>query len=126
MAALKEDRSYGLSCGRVSDGSKVSVFHVKLTDSALRAFESYRASQVVPKHVAFGESHEGSLEGSDLPPFENAAPQVAGDGGVLSPPSTAWLRVALAKENSKARRCVTGMTKCVICRAPLSPGEWLV
>lgn len=46
MAALKEDRSYGLSCGRVSDGSKVSVFHVKLTDSALRAFETYRASQV--------------------------------------------------------------------------------
>ncbi|ELW67148.1 RNA polymerase II elongation factor ELL [Tupaia chinensis] len=48
MAALKEDRSYGLSCGRVSDGSKVSVFHVKLTDSALRAFESYRASQGAP------------------------------------------------------------------------------
>ncbi|XP_028339344.1 RNA polymerase II elongation factor ELL isoform X3 [Physeter macrocephalus] len=45
MAALKEARSYGLSCGRVSDCSKVSVFHVKLTDSALRAFESYRASQ---------------------------------------------------------------------------------
>ncbi|EFB19123.1 hypothetical protein PANDA_000556, partial [Ailuropoda melanoleuca] len=45
MAALKEARSYGLSCGRVSDGSKVSVFHVKLTDSALRAFESYRSSQ---------------------------------------------------------------------------------
>lgn len=46
MAALKEGLSYGLSCGRVSDGSKVSVFHVKLTDSALRAFESYSASQV--------------------------------------------------------------------------------
>jgi hypothetical protein len=46
MAALKEARSYGLSCGRVSDGSKVSVFHVKLTDSALKAFESYRADQV--------------------------------------------------------------------------------
>ncbi|KAK2087749.1 hypothetical protein P7K49_033656 [Saguinus oedipus] len=46
MAALKEARSYGLSCGRVSDGSKVSVFHVKLTDSALRAFESYSARQV--------------------------------------------------------------------------------
>ncbi|XP_008822767.1 RNA polymerase II elongation factor ELL [Nannospalax galili] len=45
MAALKEARSYGLSCGRVSDGSRVSVFHVKLTDSALRAFESYRAHQ---------------------------------------------------------------------------------
>lgn len=46
MAALKEARSYGLSCGRVSDGSKVSVFHVKLTDSALRAFENYRVCQV--------------------------------------------------------------------------------
>ncbi|KAM9688458.1 RNA polymerase II elongation factor ELL [Trichechus inunguis] len=45
MAALKESRSYGLSCGRLGDGSRVSVFHVKLTDSALRAFESYRASQ---------------------------------------------------------------------------------
>lgn len=57
MAALKEDRSYGLSCGRVSDGSKVSVFHVKLTDSALRAFESYRSSQVsgVEPGAAVGE-----------------------------------------------------------------------
>ncbi|XP_006885940.1 PREDICTED: RNA polymerase II elongation factor ELL [Elephantulus edwardii] len=45
MAALKEARNYGLSCGRLGDGSRVSVFHVKLTDSALRAFESYQASQ---------------------------------------------------------------------------------
>ncbi|XP_075466955.1 RNA polymerase II elongation factor ELL isoform X1 [Ascaphus truei] len=45
MAALKEEQSYGLSCGRVSHGNRVSVFHVKLTDSALRAFESYRSSQ---------------------------------------------------------------------------------
>nr|XP_033810878.1 LOW QUALITY PROTEIN: RNA polymerase II elongation factor ELL [Geotrypetes seraphini] len=43
MATLKEERSYGLSCGRVSDGSKISVFHVKLTDSALKAFESYQS-----------------------------------------------------------------------------------
>ncbi|XP_077128047.1 RNA polymerase II elongation factor ELL isoform X2 [Ranitomeya variabilis] len=45
MAALQEERSYGLSCGRV--GGRVSVFHVKLTDSALRAFESYRNSQQI-------------------------------------------------------------------------------
>lgn len=43
MAALKEDRCYGLSCGRVSNGGRVSVLHVKLTDSALRALEGYRA-----------------------------------------------------------------------------------
>lgn len=46
MAALKEEQCYGLSCGRVSNGSNVSVFHVKLTDSALRAFEDYRGSKV--------------------------------------------------------------------------------
>lgn len=46
MAALKEEQCYGLSCGRVSKGSNVSVFHVKLTDSALRAFEAYRSTKV--------------------------------------------------------------------------------
>ncbi|KAK9519084.1 hypothetical protein VZT92_021836 [Zoarces viviparus] len=47
MAALKEEQCYGLSCGRVSNGSNVSVFHVKLTDSALRAFEGYQGSKVL-------------------------------------------------------------------------------
>uniref|UniRef100_A0AAY5E8M2 OCEL domain-containing protein n=1 Tax=Electrophorus electricus TaxID=8005 RepID=A0AAY5E8M2_ELEEL len=46
MAALKEEQCYGLSCGRVSNGSNISVFHVKLTDSALRAFEDYQSSKV--------------------------------------------------------------------------------
>ncbi|KAJ8278881.1 hypothetical protein COCON_G00059470 [Conger conger] len=45
MAALKEEQCYGLSCGRVSNGSNVSVFHVKLTDSALRAFEAYQTNK---------------------------------------------------------------------------------
>uniref|UniRef100_A0A8C5CXT2 Elongation factor RNA polymerase II n=1 Tax=Gadus morhua TaxID=8049 RepID=A0A8C5CXT2_GADMO len=45
MAALKEEQCYGLSCGRVSNGSNVSVFHVKLTDSALRAFEGYQGTK---------------------------------------------------------------------------------
>ncbi|XP_038134978.1 RNA polymerase II elongation factor ELL [Cyprinodon tularosa] len=47
MAALKEERSYGLSCGRVSNGSNVTVFHVKLTDSALRALEGFQSSKVL-------------------------------------------------------------------------------
>ncbi|XP_017333165.1 RNA polymerase II elongation factor ELL isoform X1 [Ictalurus punctatus] len=45
MAALKEEQCYGLSCGRVSNGSNISVFHVKLTDSALRALEDYQSSK---------------------------------------------------------------------------------
>ncbi|XP_069006354.1 RNA polymerase II elongation factor ELL [Embiotoca jacksoni] len=47
MAALKEEQCYGLSCGRVSNGSNVSVFHVKLTDSALRAIEGYQSVKVL-------------------------------------------------------------------------------
>uniref|UniRef100_A0A3Q2NQ77 Elongation factor RNA polymerase II n=1 Tax=Fundulus heteroclitus TaxID=8078 RepID=A0A3Q2NQ77_FUNHE len=47
MAALKEERSYGLSCGRVSNGGNVTVFHVKLTDSALRALEGFQSSKVL-------------------------------------------------------------------------------
>ncbi|XP_067824681.1 RNA polymerase II elongation factor ELL [Heptranchias perlo] len=42
MAALKEEQSYGLSCGKLSSGSNVSVLHVKLTDSAVRALEAYQ------------------------------------------------------------------------------------
>uniref|UniRef100_A0A672P964 RNA polymerase II elongation factor ELL-like n=1 Tax=Sinocyclocheilus grahami TaxID=75366 RepID=A0A672P964_SINGR len=48
MATLKEERCYGLSCGRVSNGSNISVYHVKLTDSALRAFEDYQSNKVRP------------------------------------------------------------------------------
>uniref|UniRef100_A0A8C6SRE1 Elongation factor RNA polymerase II n=1 Tax=Neogobius melanostomus TaxID=47308 RepID=A0A8C6SRE1_9GOBI len=47
MAALKEEQCYGLSCGRVSNGSNVSVFHVKLTDSALKAFEGYQSGKKI-------------------------------------------------------------------------------
>lgn len=72
MAALKEARSYGLSCGRVSDGSRVSVFHVKLTDSALKAFESYRAHQVsgsAPWRAGGAVGHTcGDLWGARPPP----------------------------------------------------------
>ncbi|XP_015285241.1 PREDICTED: RNA polymerase II elongation factor ELL [Gekko japonicus] len=41
MAALAE-RGYALSSGRLGRGTRVSVFHVKLTESALRAFEAYQ------------------------------------------------------------------------------------
>uniref|UniRef100_A0A8C4YKQ3 RNA polymerase II elongation factor ELL N-terminal domain-containing protein n=1 Tax=Gopherus evgoodei TaxID=1825980 RepID=A0A8C4YKQ3_9SAUR len=46
MAALQAERGYGLSCGRLGRGTRVSVFHVKLTDSAVRAFEGYQGSKV--------------------------------------------------------------------------------
>ncbi|KAL2097118.1 hypothetical protein ACEWY4_006325 [Coilia grayii] len=50
MATLKEEQSYGLSCGRLSNGRNTSIFHVKLTDSALRAIESYQSSKGSTAH----------------------------------------------------------------------------
>lgn len=45
MAALSEDGSYGLNCGQHS-ADRVSVLHVKLTETALRAIESYQSYKV--------------------------------------------------------------------------------
>lgn len=46
MAALREHRSYGLS-GKPSRGENVSVFHVRLTDSAARAIDCFRNGKVI-------------------------------------------------------------------------------
>lgn len=45
MAALSEDGRYGLNCGR-RNADRVTVLHVKLTETALRAIESYQNSKV--------------------------------------------------------------------------------
>ncbi|TKS86812.1 RNA polymerase II elongation factor ELL [Collichthys lucidus] len=44
MSALREQQCYGLSSGKLSrgGGNNISVFHVKLTDSAARAIGSYQ------------------------------------------------------------------------------------
>ncbi|KAG7259518.1 hypothetical protein CRUP_020535 [Coryphaenoides rupestris] len=43
MSVLRENQCYGLAAGGVSgSGGVVSVFHVKLTDSAARAFDTYQ------------------------------------------------------------------------------------
>ncbi|XP_061730687.1 RNA polymerase II elongation factor ELL2 [Nerophis ophidion] len=47
MAALSEDGSYGLVSGQ-QGADRVTVLHVKLTETALRAFESYQNSTNVP------------------------------------------------------------------------------
>lgn len=45
MAALSEDGRYGLNCGQ-QGAERVSVLHVKLTETALRAIENYQSSSV--------------------------------------------------------------------------------
>ncbi|XP_008278743.1 RNA polymerase II elongation factor ELL2 [Stegastes partitus] len=47
MAALSEDGRYGLNCGQQS-ADRVTVLHVKLTETAVRAIESYQNCTNVP------------------------------------------------------------------------------
>ncbi|XP_028261292.1 RNA polymerase II elongation factor ELL2 [Parambassis ranga] len=47
MAALSEDGRYGLNCGQ-QNTDRITVLHVKLTETALRAIESYQNCMNVP------------------------------------------------------------------------------
>ncbi|CAG5983369.1 unnamed protein product [Menidia menidia] len=47
MAALSEDGRYGLNCGQ-HIAERVTVLHVKLTETAIRAIESYQNCMNVP------------------------------------------------------------------------------
>ncbi|KAG5839727.1 hypothetical protein ANANG_G00208010 [Anguilla anguilla] len=43
MAALRPEHRYGLSCGKINKNiSNKSLYHVKLTDTAIRALEAYQ------------------------------------------------------------------------------------
>ncbi|XP_050802792.1 RNA polymerase II elongation factor ELL2 isoform X2 [Gopherus flavomarginatus] len=44
MAALREGGRYGVSCGRVTQDN-ITVLHVKLTETAFRALESYQGNK---------------------------------------------------------------------------------
>uniref|UniRef100_A0A8C1V8F5 Si:ch211-13k12.2 n=1 Tax=Cyprinus carpio TaxID=7962 RepID=A0A8C1V8F5_CYPCA len=43
MAALKQEHRYGLSCGKINKSiPNKTIFHVKLTDTAIRTLEAYK------------------------------------------------------------------------------------
>lgn len=56
-AGLREEQRYGLSCGRLGQ-DHITVLHVKLTETAIRALETYQSHKV---------SWPGSGEGSGAP-----------------------------------------------------------
>ncbi|XP_068595701.1 RNA polymerase II elongation factor ELL [Brachionichthys hirsutus] len=44
MAALRQEHRFGLSCGRISrNAPSPTLYHVKLTDTAIRALEAYQS-----------------------------------------------------------------------------------
>uniref|UniRef100_A0A3B3TGW7 Mediator of RNA polymerase II transcription subunit 19 n=2 Tax=Poecilia latipinna TaxID=48699 RepID=A0A3B3TGW7_9TELE len=43
MASLRQEHHYGLSCGKTTkNSSNITLYHVKLTDTAIRALEAYQ------------------------------------------------------------------------------------
>ncbi|TRY99173.1 hypothetical protein DNTS_027631 [Danionella cerebrum] len=43
MAALRQEHRYGLSCGKINKSiPNKTIFHVKLTDTAIRTLEAYQ------------------------------------------------------------------------------------
>lgn len=82
-AGLREEQRYGLSCGRLGQDN-ITVLHVKLTETAIRALETYQSHKV--SGPAFQPAGLGEGEGA---PRRPAAPSPApdtqhGSGGVLA------------------------------------------
>lgn len=47
MAALKQEHRYGLSCGKINKNApNKTLYHVKLTDTAIRTLEAYQNLKV--------------------------------------------------------------------------------
>lgn len=47
MAALRQEHRYGLSCGKINKSiPNKTIFHVKLTDTAIRTLETYKKLKV--------------------------------------------------------------------------------
>lgn len=44
-AGLREEQRYGLACGRLGQDN-ITVLHVKLTETAIRALETYQSQKV--------------------------------------------------------------------------------
>lgn len=47
MAALRQEHRYGLSCGKINKNTpNQTLYHVKLTDTAIRTLEAYQNLKV--------------------------------------------------------------------------------
>ncbi|XP_068607808.1 RNA polymerase II elongation factor ELL-like [Brachionichthys hirsutus] len=86
MSALEENRSYGLSGGSLSRGGNVSVYHVKLTDSAARAIGAFQNSKGCSSRPSIGfNGNQGRIavpcsdDGDQLRMFSFGVTDVARD-----------------------------------------------
>uniref|UniRef100_A0A8C6UXH4 RNA polymerase II elongation factor ELL N-terminal domain-containing protein n=1 Tax=Neogobius melanostomus TaxID=47308 RepID=A0A8C6UXH4_9GOBI len=67
MASLRQEHHYGLSCGKNSKNNpNRTLYHVKLTDSALRALEAFQNIKCEPS-ICFKGSQGIPVPTSDVP-----------------------------------------------------------
>lgn len=84
-AGLREEQRYGLSCGRLGQ-DHITVLHVKLTETALRALETYQSHKVNAGRQKKKADHSGgsrrAREGtSPLPAAPPRDPRQPAPGG---------------------------------------------
>lgn len=60
-AGLREEQRYGLSCGRLGQDN-ITVLHVKLTETAIRALETYQSHKnLIPFDLQFSSKDSTGL-----------------------------------------------------------------
>lgn len=95
MAALRQEHRYGLSCGKINKNSpKQSLYHVKLTDTAIRTLETYQNLKVITFYLPelFGAGVCLQLYCHSLPPPTSCLPPIASQLRELSGGDPAWQR----------------------------------
>jgi hypothetical protein len=75
-AGLREEQRYGLSCGRLGQDN-ITVLHVKLTETAIRALETYQSHKVSGR----ADRRAGLRERGQLSPPGRAPPAWAPGAG---------------------------------------------
>uniref|UniRef100_A0A8C2AIU8 RNA polymerase II elongation factor ELL2-like n=1 Tax=Cyprinus carpio TaxID=7962 RepID=A0A8C2AIU8_CYPCA len=82
MAALRQEHRYGLSCGKINKSiPNKTIFHVKLTDTAIRTLEAYKNLKgSLPNQPAIcfkGNQGEGSpIPGNSHKPCPGLSPDL--------------------------------------------------
>ncbi|KAJ8775683.1 hypothetical protein J1605_016231 [Eschrichtius robustus] len=103
-AGLREEQRYGLSCGRLGQDN-TTVLHVKLTETAIRALETYQSHKQGLAEAAVnargGRAGQGRA-GSLTPPSRASwAPGRWEAGGRAAPGGGAEAAAALARLRSR-------------------------
>lgn len=134
-AGLREEQHYGLSCGRLGQDN-ITVLHVKLTETAIRALETYQSHKVSgrvgrPAELGEGEGAPRVLRVVSAPRLEAggrkgdspALPAVSARGGGTVWVADAAVRGQLGRWEAGGRAAPGGGAEAAAARARRC-GRW--